>query len=158
MEPVGGLLAQVFVSSSLIPLNLEIKTRSPLTPPKHLTLEMATVHVRHETRRGVDFEDELKKATQFKSDGGKFSIYQSQGMPSRSYRQDCSIKSLRFYALLQAELIHPGNRNQVEREAPKRLSPTPTTNVHGRPRDAEHARHGEGSRHLAKTAAETAAP
>ena len=26
------------------------------------------------------------------------------------------------------------------------------------PRDAEHARHGQGSRHLAKTAAETAAP
>ncbi len=56
------MLAQVFISSSLIPLNLEIKTRSPLTPPKHLTLEMATVHVRHETRRGVVFEDELKKA------------------------------------------------------------------------------------------------
>ena len=52
-----------------------------------------------------------------------------------------------------------GGSSRVRTEHQQRAENTcPNPNVHECPRDTEHARHGKGSRHLAKTAAETAAP
>mgnify|MGYP001400748181 FL=1 len=51
------------------------------------------------------------------------------------------------------------SRSRVRAEHQQRAENTcPNHDVPERPRDVEHARHGEGSRYLAKTAAETAAP
>ena len=63
---------------------------------------------------------------------------------------------LGFYQVLQRELLDPKNGNQIQRYASRRLTPTRTTNVNGRPRDAEHCASGAGYRHLSKTSAETA--
>ncbi len=91
---------------ALILLNKLIETQSPLAPPKHLTLEMATVYVRHETARRVDFNDvQLYKLGE---------------------------QALRLYQKLQGELLNPINKNQFERKTPERLTQTRTTNVHKR--------------------------
>ena len=135
----------------LIPFNLPIITRSPLTPPKGTTLEQATVVVRSATAQSMDFE---------KCHVGKSETHfpPEFGLKNRRIRMKESAQMLRFYQVLQRELLDPRNGNQVQRYAPRRLTPPRTTNAPKCQRDTEHARHCQGSRHLAKTAAETAAP
>ena len=131
----------------LIPLDAPITTRSKLAPPKHLSLEMASAHVRHETARGVVFSEVKLAKLDHHFDAGS-------GIPNRGRRQAMGQKALAFYAALQRELLDPVNGNQIERKLPQRLKPTRTTNVHECQGDTEHAINGEGARYLSKASVE----
>ena len=131
----------------LIPLDAPITTRSKLVPPKHLSLEMATAHVRHETARGVVFSEvKLAKLDHHFAAGS--------GIPNRGRRQAMGQKALAFYAALQRELLDPDNGNQFERKSPERITSTRTNNVHECQGDTEHATNGEGPRYLSKASFE----
>ena len=133
---------------------------------------MATQHVRAEDARGVDFEAELQnlldihervREARAKGLDAKFPALDvhlpaGSGVPNRGRRLAMQIASARFMAALQRELRDPRNNNKIGARLPWAIKSTRTTNAPQCQRDTEHARHGEGSRHLAKTAAETAAP
>ena len=159
--------------SVLIPFDEPIITRTPLTPPRHLTLKGATETVRLENARGVDFEElvqhqiRLREGVSKAAANGEKAYLPSldlprppagSGIPNRKKRLEMGFRALKFYAALQRELRDPRNNNRIGRRLPWAIEPTRTTNAPKCQRDTEHARHGEGSRHLAKTAAETAAP
>ena len=153
----------------LVPFNEPIITRTPLKLPGHLTREGSGTHVRAEEARGVDFEAELQnlldiheRVREARKQGldAKFPDFDidlpaGSGVPNRGRRQALQIKSMRFYAALQREYKDPRNNNKICGRLPWAIKSTRPTDGQ---RNTEHARHGEGSRHLAKTAAETAAP
>ena len=104
-------------------------------------MEMATAHVRHETARGVVFNDvQLYKLDHHFNAGS--------GIPNVRMRRKRGEQALRFYQKLQGELLDPTNKNQFERKAPERLIQIQTTNVHKRQGDVEHLGNGQGARHL----------
>ena len=157
----------------LIPFSEPIKFRTPLKKPDFLSWESIFRHVRAEDARGVDFEELVQHQIRLREDvsnaranGQKAYLPHldlprppaGSGIPNRKQRQEMGFRALKFYAAVQRELRDPRNNNRINGRLPWAINSTRTTNDHGRPRDAEHARHGQGSRHLAKAAAETAAP
>ena len=107
------------------------------------------VIVRSAIAQGMDFE---------KCHVGKSETHYPPelGLKNRRTRMKEGQQILGVYQVLQLELLDPKNGHQIQRYASRRLTPTRTTNVNGRPRDAEHCASGAGSRHLSKTSAETA--
>ena len=108
---------------------------------------MATVHVRHETARGVVFSEVKLAKLDHHFDAGS-------GIPNRGRRQAMGQKALAFYAALQRELLDPKNKNQIERNSPERITPTRTNNVHQCQGDTEHAINGKSARYLSKASVE----
>lgn len=107
----------------------------------------ATSIVRHCTALGIDFRN-CSVGKSERDYGPEF------GIQNRRMRQRQSEQSLRFYQMLQKELLDPDNGNQIQRFAPERITPTRTSNVHECQGDTEHATNGEGPRYLSKASFE----
>ena len=155
----------------LIPFNEPIKTHTRLEKPSFLTWESIFIHVRAEDARGVDFEElvnhqiRLREGVSKARANGEKAFLPSldlprppagSDIPNRKQRLEMGFRALKFYAAIQRELRDPRNNNRINGRLPWATNSTRTTNVIGRPRDAEHCAHGAGSRHLSKTSAETA--
>ena len=157
--------------SDLIPFDEPIKFRTPLKKPSFLTWESIFIHVRAEDARGVDFEELVQQQKRLREEVSKARANGEKaylpdldlprppagsGIPNRKKRQEMGFRALKFYAAVQRELRDPKNNNRISRRLPWAINPTPTTNVNGRPRDAEHSANGRGAGNLAKASAEAA--
>ena len=155
----------------LIPFNEPITFRTRLKKPDFLNWESIFIHVRAEDARGVDFEELVQHQIRLREDVSKARANGEKaylpdldlprppagsGIPNRKQRQEMGFRALKFYAAVQRELRDPKNNNRISRRLPWAINPTRTTNVNGRPRDAEHCANGTGSRNLAKASFEAA--